>query len=196
MGNLKITKTPIEGLLIIEPELIGDSRGNFMEVYNKRDLEAVGIKDEFVQENQSFSSKGVLRGLHYQKRYPQAKLARVLSGRVFDVAVDLRNDSNTFGEWFGVELSEENRKLFYIPQGFAHGLLVLSDTAVFCYKCDQFYHPNDEGGIMFNDPDINVNWPEIKIKESNYCLEDGTELLLSEKDKNWTSFKEILKLRR
>lgn len=190
MGNLKVTKTPIEDLLIIEPEVIGDHRGSFMEVYNKRDLEKVGIVDDFVQENQSFSRKGILRGLHYQINYPQAKLARVLSGRVFDVAVDLRKDSKTYGKWYGVELSAENNKIFYIPAGFAHGLLTLSDTAVFCYKCNDFYHPNDEGGIKFDDASIGIEWPEIKKVlsdngEDKYVFDDGTEVVLSEKDKKW-----------
>lgn len=191
MGKFKVTKTHIKDLIVIEPEIIGDNRGSFMEIYNKKDLYQIGIYDEFVQENQSFSVKGVLRGLHFQKNYPQSKLARVLSGRVFDVAVDLRKNSNTFGEWYGVELSDKNNKLFYIPQGFAHGLIVLSETAVFCYKCNQFYHPNDEDGIMFDDPEINIMWPEVKKENSNYFLEDGTKLIISEKDKKWNSFKDI-----
>ena len=140
----------------------------------------MGLDYDFVQDNQSYSTKGVLRGLHFQKQYPQAKLVRVLEGEVFDVAVDLRKDSPTYGKWYGVTLSAENKKMFMIPRGFAHGFLVLSDTAVFSYKCDDFYHPNDEGGIMYNDPDIGVEWPKI-----------GAEYILSEKDKKYPGFKEI-----
>ena len=163
----------IEGLYVIEPTVHRDDRGCFVETYNKKDFLEAGLTMEFVQDNQSMSSKGVLRGLHYQKQFPQGKLVRVLHGRVFDVAVDLRKGSSTFGYWYGIELSDENMKQFYISEGFAHGFLVLSDTAEFAYKCTDFYHPGDEGGLLWCDPQIGVQWP----------LEDGMEVLLSEKDK-------------
>ena len=143
MGQIKVTKCPIEGLYIIEPAVHGDNRGYFMETYNQKDMEEAGLTMNFVQDNQSCSTKGVLRGLHYQKQFPQGKLVRVIRGKVFDVAVDLRTHSETYGKWYGVELSEENKKQFYIPEGFAHGFLVLSDVADFCYKCTDFYHPGD-----------------------------------------------------
>lgn len=164
-------KTEIEGVYVIEPKVFGDNRGYFMETYNEQEFKKNGLDYNFVQDNQSKSKKGVLRGLHFQKTHPQAKLVRVLEGEVFDVAVDLRKDSKTYGKWVGVILSEENKKQFMIPRGFAHGFVVLSETAVFAYKCDEFYHPEDEGGIMWNDPDINIEWPY------------KGELLLSEKDK-------------
>lgn len=181
MGQIKVTKTHIDGLCIIEPAVHGDSRGYFMETYNQKDMEEAGLNMVFVQDNQSMSTKGVLRGLHFQKQFPQGKLVRVIKGCVFDVAVDLRKGSETFGKWFGIELSEENKKQFYIPEGFAHGFLVLSDTAEFCYKCTDFYHPGDEGGLIWNDPDVGIEWP---------ITEDMT-ILLSEKDKNQSSFKEL-----
>ena len=167
----KFTKTEIEGVYVIEPKVFGDNRGYFMETYNEQEFKNNGLDYNFVQDNQSKSKKGVLRGLHFQKTHPQAKLVRVLEGEVFDVAVDLRKSSKTYGKWVGVILSEENKKQFMIPRGFAHGFVVLSETAVFAYKCDDFYHPEDEGGIMWNDPDINIEWPY------------KGELLLSEKDK-------------
>lgn len=191
MGQIKVTKAPIDGLYIIEPAVHGDSRGYFMETYNKRDMEEAGLNLNFVQDNQSMSTKGVLRGLHYQINYPQGKLVRVIKGKVFDVAVDLRKGSKTYGKWFGVELSEENKKQFYISEGFAHGFLVLSDFAEFCYKVTDFYHPNDEGGLAWNDPSIGIDWPELKGKyngtasSEGYSLADGTPLNLSEKDKKW-----------
>lgn len=163
--------TEIEGVYVIEQKVFGDNRGYFMETYNKLEFKNNGLDYNFVQDNQSKSKKGVLRGLHFQKTHPQAKLVRVLEGEVFDVAVDLRKGSKTYGKWVGVILSEENKKQFMIPRGFAHGFVVLSETAVFAYKCDDFYHPEDEGGIMWNDPDINIEWPY------------KGELLLSEKDK-------------
>lgn len=172
-------KTNIEGVYIIEPKVFGDNRGYFMETYSERDFFETGLKYKFVQDNQSKSKKGVLRGLHFQKAFPQAKLVRVIKGEVFDVAVDLRKDSKTYGKWVGVILSEENKKQFMIPRGFAHGFLVLSDIAEFTYKCDEFYHPEDEGGIMWNDKDVNVIWPKIE-----------GEILLSEKDKLHPSFKD------
>ena len=191
MGQITVTKCPIEGLYIIEPAVYGDSRGYFMETYNQRDMAEAGLDMVFVQDNQSMSVKGVLRGLHFQKQYPQGKLVRVCKGRVFDVAVDLREGSATYGQWYGVELTEENKKLFYISPGFAHGFLVLSDTAEFCYKCTDFYHPGDEGGLAWNDPTIGIRWPELQgnypgnASADGYTLADGTPLTLSEKDQNW-----------
>lgn len=192
MGQIKVTKCPIEGLYIIEPAVHGDSRGYFMETYNQRDMEEAGLNMVFVQDNQSMSVKGVLRGLHFQKQYPQGKLVRAIKGRVFDVAVDLRSGSATYGKWYGVELSEENKKQFYISQGFAHGFLVLSDTAEFCYKCTDFYHPGDEGGLAWNDPAIGIDWPELTgtysgtASAQGYTLSDGTPLNLSDKDQKWS----------
>ena len=154
MGKITVQKNVggIEGLCVIEPKVFGDNRGYFVETYNKNDMLEEGLDMEFVQDNQSSSSKGVLRGLHFQKHFPQGKLVRVTKGRVFDVAVDLRKESKTYGKWFGVELTEDNFKQFYIPEGFAHGFLVLSEQAEFCYKCTDFYHPDDEGGLAWNDP--------------------------------------------
>ncbi len=191
MGQIKVTKLSIEGLYIIEPAVHGDERGYFMETYNQKDMEEVGLNVTFVQDNQSMSTKGVLRGLHYQINHPQGKLVRVIKGRVFDVAVDLRKGSATYGQWFGVELSEENKKQFYISEGFAHGFLVLSDVAEFCYKCTDFYHPGDEGGLAWNDPTIGIEWPGLlgeykgNASSEGYILSDGTKLNISEKDQNW-----------
>ena len=168
-----------------------------METYSQRDMLEAGIDITFVQDNQSMSTKGVLRGLHFQKNFPQTKLVRVIKGEVFDVAVDLRKGSETYGKWYGVILSEENKKQFLIPRGFAHGFLVLSDIAEFCYKCDDFYHPNDEGGLAWNDPEIGVEWPEIvgeyqgTADSEGYTLKDGTPLNLSDKDKKWDGLKTI-----
>ena len=150
MGQIKVTKASIEGLYVIEPAVHGDERGYFMETYNLNDMKEAGLNLHFVQDNQSMSTKGVLRGLHFQKQYPQGKLVRVIRGSVFDVAVDLRANSRTYGQWYGVELTEKNKKQFYISEGFAHGFLVLSDMAEFCYKCTDFYHPGDEGGLAWN----------------------------------------------
>ena len=172
MGQIQVTRCEIEGLAIIQPTVHGDDRGYFMETYNQRDMQEAGLSMTFVQDNQSMSVKGVLRGLHYQINHPQGKLVRVISGQVFDVAVDLRKNSPTFGAWHGEMLSAENKKQFYIPEGFAHGFYVLSDTAEFVYKCTDFYHPGDEGGLRWNDPTIGVNWP----------LLPGTTPILSEKD--------------
>lgn len=172
MGKFKFTECEIKGVYIIEPTVYGDSRGYFMESYNENDFKAAGIDCVFVQDNQSSSRKGVLRGLHFQKTHPQTKLVRVLSGEVFDVAVDLRRGSETYGKWVGVFLSAENKKQFLVPKGFAHGFVVVSDYAEFAYKCDDFYHPEDEGGIIYSDKDISVNWPDVG------------ELTLSEKDKS------------
>lgn len=191
MGQIKVTPCPIEGLYVIEPAVHGDSRGYFMETYSLRDMQEAGLDMVFVQDNQSMSVKGVLRGLHFQKQYPQGKLVRVIKGCVFDVAVDLRSGSETFGKWYGVELTEENKKQFYIPEGFAHGFLVLSETAEFCYKCTDFYHPGDEGGLAWNDPAIGIQWPQVtgayngSAAAQGYALTDGTPLNLSEKDQNW-----------
>lgn len=160
-GNFTFTETEIKGLFLIDTKAYGDHRGYFMETYKKSDFEAAGLLYDFVQDNQSSSRKGVLRGLHFQKKHPQAKLVRVLSGEVFDVAVDLRKGSETYGKWFGVLLSGENRRQFLIPRGFAHGFLVVSDYAEFAYKCDELYHPEDEGGILWNDPDVGIVWPEV-----------------------------------
>lgn len=179
MGQIKVSKCDIDGLYVIEPKVHEDGRGYFMETYNQKDMEEAGLNMKFVQDNQSMSVRGVLRGLHYQKEFPQGKLVRVLKGRVFDVAVDIREDSETYGQWFGVELSDENKKQFYIPEGFAHGFLVLSKTAEFAYKCTDFYRPGDEGGIAWDDKDINIQWP----------FEEGMEIILSEKDKKWRGLK-------
>lgn len=190
MGKIKVTTdcNGIEGLKVIEPAVFGDERGYFMETYNYNDFKEAGIDCEFVQDNQSSSKKGVLRGLHFQINFPQDKLVRVVNGEVFDVAVDLRKGSKTFGKWFGVVLSAENKKQFFIPKDFAHGFVVLSDEAEFCYKVTDFYHPNDEGGLMWNDPEIGVEWP---------MLEGMTEkdLILSDKDKVHPSFQEYVQSR-
>ena len=170
MGKIKVTPCDIKGLYVIEPTVFNDYK-------------AAGIDMEFVQDNQSMSVKGVLRGLHYQKQYPQGKLVRAVRGTVFDVAVDLRTGSETYGKWFGVVLSAENKKQFYIPEGFAHGFLVLSDEAEFAYKCTDFYHPGDEGGMAWNDPEIGVEWP----------IEEGMELIISEKDQKWGGFRDAFK---
>ena len=201
MGQIKVEKNVggIEGLCVIEPAVHGDSRGYFMETYSQRDLEENGINITFVQDNQSMSVKGVLRGLHFQKNFPQTKLVRVIKGSVFDVAVDLREGSKTFGKWYGVELTEDNKKQFLIPKGFAHGFLVLSETAEFCYKCDDFYHANDEGGLAWNDPEIGIEWPHLTgeyrgtASAEGYALEDGTPLNLSEKDQKWDGIKDTFK---
>ena len=188
MGQITVTKTPIEGLVIITPTVHGDSRGYFMETYNERDMKDAGLDMTFVQDNQSSSTKGVLRGLHFQKQHPQGKLVRCIRGTVFDVAVDLREGSQTFGKWYGVELSEENHLQFYISPGFAHGFLVLSDLAEFCYKVTDFYTPGDEGGIAWNDPSIGIQWPHVVGEypgsgdASGYHLDDGTPLNLVQRD--------------
>jgi dTDP-4-dehydrorhamnose 3,5-epimerase len=199
MGQIKIVKAPIEGLYVIEPAVHGDSRGYFSETYNQRDMQEAGLNMVFVQDNESMSTKGVLRGLHFQKEFPQGKLVRVIKGAVFDVAVDLRADSPTYGKWYGIELTEENHKQFYISEGFAHGFLVLSDEAKFCYKVTDFYHPGDEGGLAWNDPEIGIEWPQLvgEYKGSpsgeGYALADGTPLNLSDKDQKWSGIKETFK---
>lgn len=175
MGKITVETCHIEGLKVITPTVFGDKRGYFMETYNYNDFKEAGIDLEFVQDNQSASKKGVLRGLHFQIHYPQDKLVRVIKGEVFDVVVDMREGSKTYGKWFGVRLSEENKKMFLIPKGFAHGFLVLSDYAEFVYKCTDFYHPNDEGGIIWSDDEIGIEWP----------IEKDMELTISDKDTKW-----------
>lgn len=185
MGKFKeVEVTNIKGLKVIKPTAFGDSRGYFVETYNQKELEEIGISQQFVQDNQSKSIKGVLRGLHFQKEFPQDKLVRVISGAVYDVAVDLRTNSSTFGKHYGVLLSAENMKQFFIPKGFAHGFLVLTDEAEFAYKCSDFYHPNDEGGIIYSDPELAIDWPfaEIGGKEN---------IILSDKDKTWPTLHEL-----
>lgn len=183
MGKFVFLNTSIEGVILVEPTVFGDERGYFMETYQYNDFCAGGIDVKFVQDNQSKSKKGVLRGLHFQKQYPQSKLVRVIKGEVYDVAVDLRKDSPTYGKYEGVLLSEQNKRQFFIPKGFAHGFVVLSDEAEFVYKVDDFYHPNDEGGLMWNDPDIGIDWP----------IPEDMEIILSDKDKLNPSFKELNK---
>lgn len=198
MGQIKVTKASIDGLYVIEPTVHGDSRGYFVETYNQNDMHEAGLDMVFVQDNQSMSTKGVLRGLHFQKNYPQGKLVRVIQGTVFDVAVDLRSGSKTYGQWFGVKLSEENNKQFYISEGFAHGFLVLSDVAKFCYKVTDFYHPGDEGGLAWNDPEIGIQWPKLEgtykgtPSAEGYTV-DGVPLNLSEKDQKWLGLKDTFK---
>ena len=183
MGKIKVTRCEIEGLCVIEPTVFRDARGYFVETYNYNDFKAEGLDMVFVQDNQSMSVKGVLRGLHYQKQFPQGKLVRCVRGTVFDVAVDLRASSKTYGKWYGVELSAENKKQFYIPEGFAHGFIVLSDQAEFAYKFTDFYNPGDEGGLAWNDPEIGVEWP----------IEEGMELIISEKDQKWGGLSETFR---
>lgn len=178
MGQFKFRETEIRGVYIIEPKVFGDERGYFMETYNYEDFKSAGLDMVFVQDNQSKSKKGVLRGLHFQKKYPQGKLVRVTKGEVFDVAVDLRTESESYGKWVGAILNEENKKQFYVPKGFAHGFLVLSEEAEFVYKCTEVYHPEDEGGIRWDDPEINVDW---KIENP----------MISEKDEKAPLFKDI-----
>ena len=198
MGQIRVTKAPIDGLYIIEPTKHGDQRGYFVETYNARDMKEAGLDMLFVQDNQSMSVKGVLRGLHFQIDHPQGKLVRVIRGEVFDVAVDLRKGSPTYGQWFGDILSEENGKQMYISEGFAHGFLVLSDMAEFCYKVTDFYHPGDEGGIAWNDPSIGIRWPGLQgaypgsASPDGYTLADGSPLILSDRDRAWNVLAESL----
>ena len=183
MGKITVTNCEIDGLYVIEPTVFPDARGYFVETYNQRDFEEAGLNMKFVQDNQSMSVKGVLRGLHFQKEHPQGKLVRVLRGEVFDVAVDLRKHSKTYGKWFGVVLSAENKKQFYISEGFAHGFLVLSDEAEFAYKCTDFYRPGDEGGIKWDDSDVGIHWP----------IEKDMKLIISEKDQRWNGIKDTFR---
>lgn len=178
MSNFTFNKTDIDGVYIIDVKTFGDNRGYFMETYKEEDFNAAGLNYRFVQDNQSSSRRGVLRGLHFQKTHPQAKLVRVLRGEVFDVAVDLRKNSATYGKWVGVLLSGENHRQFMIPRGFAHGFVVVSESAEFAYKCDDVYHPEDEGGILWNDPDVGIDWPDVG------------EVILSEKDKKNPTLRE------
>ena len=180
MGKFKFTETSINGVYIIQPTVFGDQRGYFMETYHAQEFKDAGLDFNFVQDNQSKSRKGVLRGLHFQYKHPQGKLVRVIKGEVFDVAVDLRKDSPTYGKWEGVVLSEENKKQFYVPEGFAHGFLVLSEEAEFTYKCTDFYQAHDEGGLLWNDKDIGIDWP----------LDQVEEVLLSDKDQEWKTLSE------
>jgi len=199
MGQIKVdyNVSGIEGLCVITPAVHGDSRGYFMETYNENDMKEAGFDITFVQDNESGSVKGVLRGLHFQKQYPQTKLVRVIKGRVYDVAVDVRPGSATFGKYHGEILSAENKKQFLIPKGFAHGFLVLSDAAEFCYKCDDFYHPGDEGGMAWNDPAIGIKWPMMEgeyrgtASAEGYTV-DGVPLILSDKDQKWDGIKNTL----
>ena len=201
MGQISVEKNVggIEGLCVITQAVHGDNRGYFMETYNENDMKEAGFDINFVQDNQSMSVKGVLRGLHFQKNFPQCKLVRVVRGSVFDVAVDLRSDSKTYGKWYGVELTAENKKQFLIPEGFAHGFLVLSDEAVFCYKVNDFWHANDEGGLAWNDPEIGIEWPQLEgnypgnASAEGYHLTDGTALNLSDKDQKWLGLKDTFK---
>ena len=204
MGQIKVTKAQladgsiIEGLYVIEPAVHGDARGYFSETYNQNDMHEAGLDMIFVQDNESMSTKGVLRGLHFQKHYPQGKLVRVVKGAVYDVAVDLRQTSPTYGKYFGVTLSEENHKQFYISEGFAHGFLVLSDEAKFCYKVTDFYHPGDESGMAWNDPEIGIDWPVVgeydgTASAEGYTMEDGTKLNLSDKDQKWVGIRDTFK---
>ena len=202
MGQITVEKNvgDIAGLCVITPTVHGDQRGYFMETYSQRDMAEAGLNILFVQDNQSMSTKGVLRGLHYQINYPQTKLVRVIRGSVFDVAVDLRSNSSTYGKWFGVELTAENKKQFLIPKGFAHGFLVRSDIAEFCYKCDDFYHPGDEGGLAWNDPEIGIDWGvtgqyQGSASGAGYALPDGTGLTLSDKDQQWLGIQDTFKFK-
>lgn len=183
MGQFNVVRTEIEGLYIIEPKVYDDTRGYFYESYNQKLFSEVGLNMTFVQDNESKSRRGVLRGLHFQTKHPQGKLVRVTQGEVWDVAVDLREHSDTYGKWVGVYLSEQNKKQFYIPEGFAHGFLVLSDIAIFNYKCTDFYDPSDQDGVLWNDVDLNISWP----------LDEEMEVLLSEKDQALKSLKELKK---
>jgi len=186
MAKFKFIETPIKGLIIIEPQVFEDERGFFMETYNYKEFKELGLDVVFVQDNHSRSKKRVLRGLHYQKNHPQGKMIRVISGKIFDVAVDLRKDSETFLKWYGIELSEENKRQFYIPPGFAHGFLTLSDEAEVLYKTTDYYHPEDEGGIIWNDPEVGIKWP----------LEGIEEVIISEKDKKWKMVRGLFKSER
>lgn len=196
MSQITVQKnlSGIEGLCLITPAAHGDERGFFMETYNKNEMREAGIDLEFVQDNQSRSIKGVLRGMHFQINFPQTKLVRVIRGEVYDVVVDLRPDSPTYGKWHGEFLSEENKNMFFIPKGFAHGFLTLSDVAEICYKCDDFYHPNDEGGIAWNDPTLAIKWPQLvgeykgTASAEGYTLTDGTPIVMSEKDQKWPMY--------
>lgn len=198
MGTIKVERDlgGIQGLCLIQNTVFGDKRGSFIESYNRRDFEREGLGFDFVQDNQSISVKGTLRGLHYQISFPQTKLIRVAKGKVFDVAVDIRKDSPTCGQWFGIELSDESANQLLIPRGLAHGFLALSEEVVFCYKCDEYYHPNDEGGIAWNSPKLGIQWPSItgyysgSASSEGYSLLDGTPLCMSEKDQAFLPYED------
>ena len=200
MGQIQVCHSVdgIDGLCVITPKVHGDSRGYFMETYNQKDMQEAGLNITFVQDNQSMSKKGVLRGLHFQIKYPQTKLVRVIKGEVFDVAVDLRIGSPTYGRYHGEFLSEQNKKQYLIPRGFAHGFLVLSEVAEFCYKCDDFYHANDEGGLAWNDPAIGIEWPKLEgcyngtASGEGYFV-DGVPIVLSDKDQKWLGIQDTFK---
>lgn len=191
MGQMNIIRCPIDGLYIIEPRVYGDERGYFFESYNERDMCAAGLDMRFVQDNQSMSTRGVLRGMHFQLQHPQGKLVRVLEGRVYDVVVDIRPESPTYGQYFGMELSADNHLQFYITPGFAHGYLTLSDRAVFAYKVTDFYHPEDEAGIAWNDPQIGIVWPDVDIDTES--MVDGMPLNIIERDRHWPMLNELKK---
>ncbi len=197
MERIKVTETPIEGLCVIAPAVKPKDTGYFMETYNQRDMQEAGLDLEFVQDNQTMLTEGTLQGLHYQKEHPFGKLVRCIKGIVYDVAVDLRPDSPTFGKWYGVELSQDNKKQFYMPAGFANGYLVLSDSAVYCYKCTGFYDPDDEYGLAWNDPDLAIDWPGVigtytgSASAEGYMLGDGTSLKISKRDQQWPGIKEL-----
>lgn len=201
MGQIKVTYnlSNIEGLCLIEPKVHGDERGYFMETYSQRDMQEAGLNYSFVQDSQSMGTRGVLRGLHFQKRFPQAKLVRVIRGAVYDVAVDLRVGSPTYGKYHGEILTADNKKQVLIPRGFAHGFLALSAEAEFCYKSDDFYHAEDEDGIAWNDPEIGIEWPEVegayrgRADAAGYQMSDGHPLVLSEKDRKWLGIKDAFK---
>ncbi len=196
MERIKVTETPMEGLCVIEPAVKTQDKGYFMETYNQRDMQEAGLDLTFVQDNQTMLPEGTLRGLHYQNQNPFGKLVRCIKGIVYDVVVDLRPESPTFGEWYGVELSQDNKRQFYIPAGFANGYLVISDTAVYCYKCTDFYDPEDELGLAWNDPDLGILWPGVigtymgSASADGYMLGDGTSLKISERDQHWPGLKE------
>lgn len=197
MGKFEIFDTPLHDVFIIKPTVYFDDRGYFMETYNVADMKCAGLDLRFVQDNHSASRKGVLRGLHFQKEHPQGKLIRAVSGAVFDVAVDLRSHSGSFGKWFGTELSAENKSSIYIPEGFAHGFLALSDVAEVLYKVTDYYHPDDEAGILWNDPTLGIDWKGIKRstrddRQQAWFMDDGTPVALSEKDRHLPPFQDVI----
>ncbi len=193
MGQIRVTAAPLAGVYLIEPLLHGDERGYFMETYNQRDFAQAGLDMTFVQDNESMSLRGVLRGLHFQKEHPQGKLVRALQGSVFDVVVDLRQGSSTYGQWYGTILSDENRRQLYVGPGFAHGYLTLTEKAVFAYKVTDFYHPGDEGGIAWNDPAIGVRWPGVQgdypgsASSAGYLLDGQWPLIINARDQQWNT---------
>lgn len=180
--NFQVRTTPLEGLLVVETRVFGDDRGHFLETWNAKSLRELGLETEFVQDNQSLSRKGTIRGLHFQVKHPQAKLVRVFQGRAFDVAVDLRRGSATFGQWYGTVLDHENHRQLFIPAGFAHGFLALEEGTGFFYKCSDHYHPGDEGGILWCDPDLAIDWP----------LEEIGDPVVSDKDRAFPPFSRVM----